>query len=85
MISRPLSIPNDQALFLRISHGGAKRLEMTQNHQVTLFWSSRLPDSYLHQFSSPCSPLMWDLKKRSRSLLIPYYQALFLRIAHCGA
>ena len=52
----PLLIPNHQALFLRISRDGIKRGEMTQNYQVTRFLSSRPPDSYLHQFSSPCSP-----------------------------
>ena len=28
--SKPLFIPNHQALFLRIAYGGAKRVEMTQ-------------------------------------------------------
>ena len=83
--SRPLLILNHQVLFLRIVHGWAKGLEMTQNHQVTRFWSRRPPDSYLHQFSSPCSSFIWDLKRSSRPLLIPNHQALFLRIAHGGA
>ena len=83
--SRPLLILNHQALFLRIAYGGAKRVEMTQNHQVTRFWSRRTPDSYLHQFSSPCFPFMQDLKRSSRPLFIPNHQALFLRISHGGA
>ena len=83
--STNLLIPNHLALFLRIVHGGVKSVEITQNHQVTRFWSRRPPDSYLHQFSSPCSPFMWDLKRSSRPLLIPNHQALFLRIAHGGA
>ena len=82
--SRPLLIPNHQALFLRIAHGGAKRVEITQNHQVTRFCSRRPTCSYLHQFSSPCSPFLWDLKRSSRPLLIFNHQALFLRSAHGG-
>ena len=82
--SRPLLSPNHQALFLRIAQGGAKRVEMTQHHQVTLFWSRKPPDSYLHQFSSQYSTFMCDLKKSSRPLLIPNHKAFFLRNAHCG-
>ena len=82
---RPFLISNHQALFLRIAHGGAKRVEMTQNHQVTRFWSRRHPDSYLHQLSLPCSPFLWNLKRSSRPLLIPNHQALILRITHGGA
>ena len=80
--SRPLLIPNYQALFLIMAHGGAEREEMTQNYQVTRFCSRRSPDAYLHQLSSPCSPLLWDLKRCSRPLLISNHQALFLRIVH---
>ena len=83
--SRPLLIPNHEALFLRLAHGGAKRVEMTQNHQFTRFCSRRPPDSYLNQFSSPCSTSMWDLKRILSPLLIPIHQALFVRIAHGGA
>ena len=83
--SSPLLISNHQALFLRIAHGEAKREKMTQNHQVTRFWSSRPNDSYLHQFRSPSFPFMWDLKKSSRPLLIPNHQVLFLKCAHSGA
>ena len=82
---RSLLSPNHQALFPRIAYGGAKRVEMTQNYQVTRFWSRRPTDSYLHQFSSPDSSFFWDLKRSSRPSLIPNHQALFLRIAHGGA
>ena len=84
-ILRPLLIPYYQAFFLRIAHGRAKRVEMTQNHQVKRFWSRRPTDSYLHQFSSQCYPFLSDLKRSSRPLLIPYHQAFFLIIAHGGA